>query len=407
MNEHNYELREDFSCHAIVHRELGPGARFYDSPDTITVTNGNKVVWWWRPEKQHQQIKQETEKLSELFAQLTKKPEEFTPQKMSPERLVKAFVKHYLKLIIDEKTKWYGNRFYYLVKARPQLLDMDKLTEVQKLDQQHGFNYDLLGDTSHWHFLYLAAQPQGYAIELDIESAHFTAFLRQPTMFLHDPKTRAKPYFISDGGAMGRLRDITPQLPKWFRFRMLEIIGSHEIEYYQFDPVAGLSEKKVDPHVINYGMAFNAVHKAIYTVYQTMAEVANLVRDDLLRSHTDSFILKATMSRTAETQMLTTLAERGFEVFCKGIGYAHYWDIDKGILGFSESNGHIEDLEELRNRHGVSVKAMPREMYDRWSHWLPEIPEEIRTSAKHYEFVPKKSIPQVSPEKLAGYWRNE
>lgn len=411
MSQWIYELREDFWCYAKIHRELGPGARLYDSRDTITITSGNRVIWWWRPEKQYQQIKQETERLSELFAELTKKPEEFSSEKMSPERLVKAFVKHYLKLIIDEKTKWYGNRFYYLVKVRQQLLDMDELTEVQKLDQQYGFNYDLLGNNSHWHFLYLAGQPQGYAIELDIdiESAYFTAFLKQPKMLLKEPKTDAKPYFIDDGGAMDRLRKINQKLPRWFRFRILEILGSHEIEYYQHE--AGIStyycEKKVDPHVINYGMAFNAVHKAIYTVYETMAEVANLVRDDLLRSHTGSFLLKATMSRSAETQMLTTLAERGFEVFCKGIGYAHFWDIDQGILGFGKPKGHIEDLEELRKRDKVWVKPMSREMYDRWSHWLPEIPEEIRTSAKHYEFLPNRSIPQVSPEKLAGYWKND
>ena len=103
MSQRTYELREDFWCHAKIHRELGPGARLYDSPNTITITSGNRVIWWWRPEKKHQQIKQETEKLSELFAELTKKPEEFSPNKMSPERLVKTFIKHYLNLTIDEK----------------------------------------------------------------------------------------------------------------------------------------------------------------------------------------------------------------------------------------------------------------------------------------------------------------
>ena len=295
------------------------------------------------------------------------------------------------------------------MKSRPQLLEMDELAQIERTDKHYGFNYELLGDASHWRYLYLAPQPQGHAIELDIESAHFTAFLRQPTMLLNDPTSGAKPYFINDQGAMQRLRDINPQLPKWFRFRMLEILGSHEIKYYQHDPAIStyFCEIKVDPHVINYGMAFNAVHKAIYTVYETMAEVANLVRDDLLRSHTDSFILKATMSRSAETQMLTTLAERGFEVFCKGIGYAHFWNIDQGILGFGKPKGHIQDLEELRKRDGVWVRPMSREMYERWSHWLPELPDEIRTSAKHYEFVPMKSTPKVSEEKLAGCWRNE
>ncbi|MHC5727149.1 MAG: hypothetical protein ACYT04_49260 [Nostoc sp.] len=379
----------------------------YDSQDTITVKHGSRVIWWWKPDRQHQQIRLETEALAELFGANSQNPEEFTTDKMSPERLVKAFIRHVLKLPMTKQTKRYGNRYYYLDRTRPQLLEMDELAQVQRLDQEHGFNYELLGNASHWHYLYLAPQPQGYAIELDIESAHFTAFLNQKTMLLSDPGEYGKPYFVGDGRAMERLREINPQLPKWFRFRMLEIIGSHKLEYCQFNPATGSSETIVNPNVIYCGMAFNAAHKAIYTVYQTMAEVANLVKDDLLRSHRNSFVLKATMSRTAETEMLNALTERGFEVSCKGLGWAHFWDIDQGILGFGKPKGHIEDLEKLRKRDGVYVKPMPREMYDRWGHWLPEIPQEILTNANRYEFVPVKSIPKVSPEKVGGYWRND
>ncbi|MGI2906816.1 hypothetical protein [Tolypothrix sp. VBCCA 56010] len=65
-----------------------------------------------------------------------------------------------------------------------------------------------------------------------------------------------------------------------------------------------------------------------------------------------------------------------------GIGWAHFWNIDQGILGFGKPKGHIEDLEELRKRDGVYVRPMPRELYDRWGHWLPEIPLEIRNGSK-------------------------
>jgi hypothetical protein len=282
MNEKKYELRTDFWCYEKVWRELGTGAELYDSQDTITITHRSKVIWWWRPERQHQQIKDETLKLAELFGGISQKPEEFTPDKMSPERLVKAFIRHVLKLPMNKQTKRYGDRYSYLVKTRPQLLDMDELSQVQRSDQVYGFNYELLGDASHWHYLYLAPQPIGYAIELDIKGASFTAFLKQPTMLLNDPGIGRQPYFIGDGGAMGRLREISPQLPKWFRDRMLEIIGSHELKPYQINIYTGLGElnKKENITVINYGMAFNAAHKAIYTVYQTMAEVANLVKDD-------------------------------------------------------------------------------------------------------------------------------
>ncbi|MDZ8104741.1 MAG: hypothetical protein RM338_03835 [Nostoc sp. DedQUE12a] len=402
----SYELRTDFWRYKIVWRELGLGAELYESKNTVSVKHGNKVIWWWRPEKHHQQVKQESEKLAQLFARLTKKPEEFTPQEMSPERLVKAFVRHVLKLPINQQTKRYGDRFYYLVNSRPQLLDMDDLSQVQKSDELYGFNYELLGNSSHWHHLYLAPQPQGYAIELDIESAHFRALLKQPTLMLCDPGVKSgKPYFISDGGAMQKLRELNPQLPKWFRFRMLEIIGSHELRFYQINPATFSGEERCRP-ALNYGMAFNAVHKALYTVYETKALLANIVGDDLLRSHTDSFCIKAQMTRRAEEEMLAALKERGFEVSCKGIGWAHFWDIDTGILGLGKPKGYIDEINELRSRDGVYAKYCPLGMYKRWQHWLPPIPEwMLKEESGQIEFAPTKSAPKLSPEKLAGQWQ--
>lgn len=241
----DYELRTDFSCYEEVWKQLGLGTELYESQDPITVKYGSKVIWWWRTERQHQQIKEETQKLVEIFGETTKKPEEFTRDKMSPERLVKAFITHVLKLPMNRQTKRYGDRYYYLVKSRPNLLEMDELAQVQKSDRVYRFNYELLGDAVQWHYLYLAPDPMNYVVELDIKSAYFTAFLSQPTMLLNDPGVPRKLCFIGDGGAMNKLREINPELPNWFRFRMLEIIGSHELEYYQFNAETGLKEKKV------------------------------------------------------------------------------------------------------------------------------------------------------------------
>lgn len=401
----NYELRTNFWLHVKIFRELGPGARLYDSQNTITITHGSKVIWWWKPEERHQQIKQETQRLAELFGEISKKPEEFLPEKMSPERLVKAFLTYVLKLKLNKQTERYGDRYPYLVEFRPLLFEMDEFSQVPKSDQKYGFDYEILGDASHWHYLYLAPDPKGYAVELDIESAYFTAFLKQPTMLLNDPGVPGQPHFIGDGGAMGRLRDINPELPEWFRLRMLKILGSHELEFYEINPETGLGELTVQTNVINYGMAFNATHKAIYTVYKIMAEVANLIRDDLLRSHTDSFCIRERMSRENEQLMIDALKERGFEVWCKSIGWAHFWDIDRGVLGFGKPKGHIDEIDELRERDGVFVRPTPRAMYQRWEHWLPAIPEWMLESDGQIEFTPRKSIPKVSPEKLAGEWR--
>lgn len=400
----SYELRTDFWRYKIVWRELGVGAELYESRNTVSVKHGNKVIWWWRPEKHHQQVKQETEKFAQLFAQLTKKPEEFTSEKMSPDGLIHAFITHYLKLPINEQTQTYGDRYYYLAETRPQLLKEHNLAQVQTSDQAYGFNYELLGNSSHWHYLYLAPQPQGYAIELDIQYAHFAALLKQPTLLLSDPGIGRQPDFIDDGGAMERLREINPELSKWFRFQMLEIITRYKLRFYVINPATGLAEEQSgDP--MNYGMAFNAAHKAIYTVYETMALVANLVGDDLLRSHTDSFCVKATMTRRTEEEMLLVLKERGFEPSCKGIGWAHFWDIDRGILGFSKPKGHFDEIDELRKRDGVYAKYCPLGMYQRWEHWLPPIPEWMLESSGQIEFAPIKSALKLSPEKLAGQWQ--
>lgn len=402
----NYELRTDFWLHIKILRELGPGAKMYDSHNTITITHGSKVIWWWKPEKRDQQIKQETQSLAELFGKISKKPEEFTREKMSPERLVKAFLTYVLKLKLNKQTEIYGDRYPYLVEFRPLLFDMEEFSQVPKSDQKYGFDYEILGDASHWHYLYLAPEPKDYAVELDIKSAYFTAFLKQPTMLLNDPGVESgEPYFMSDGGAMARLREINPELPEWFRLRMLRILGSHELEFYEMNYATGLAELTVQSNVINYGMAFNATHKAIYTVYKAMAEVANLIRDDLLRSYTDSFCIRARMSRENEQLMLDALKERGFEVSCKGIGWTHFWDIDRGVLGFGKPKGHFDEIVELVKRDGVFVKPTPRELYQRWSHWLPPIPQWMLDSDGHIEFTPLKNAVKVSPEKLGGEWR--
>lgn len=386
-------------------RELGSNAKMYDSHNTLSIMHGSKLIWWWRTEKHHQQIKQETLRLGELFAQISKKPEEFIPEKMSPGRLIRAFITHVLKLDLDKKTKRYGDRYYYLVKDRPLLFEMDEFEQVPKSDAKFGFDYELLLKASHWHYLYLAPDPQDFGIELDIKSAYFTAYLKQPTMLLDDPGVGRQPAFIADGGAMKRLRDINPELPKWFRLQMLGILGSHEQEYYQINPESGFAEKKLFSGAIKYGMAFNAAHKAIYTVYKTMAEVADLIRYDLLRSHTDSFCLRANMGHAAEGLMLIALKQRGFEVSCKGIGWTHFWDIDRGLLGFGKPKGHFDEIVELVKQDGVFVHPTPRAIYQRWSRWLPPIPQWMLDSDGQIEFTPLKNAPKVSPERLAGEWR--
>lgn len=406
--EMKYELREDYYSYIEMMRHLGAGAKRYDSHNTITIVHGNKVITWWKPGKEHNEVRKETYQLAEKFAQLSGNYEAFQPEKMTPGRLIRAFLKHIIKLEITGKSKIYGDRYYYLVKERQQLLSEQCISEVDMRDTSYGFTaLPLRENASHWHYLYLAEKPSGYAIELDIKAAYFTSLLQEKTLFWYDPgKGGGNCFWLPDGGAMLRLNEYVEEIPKWFRLQMLGIIGSHQREYGTLDLATGFIIPQVDNGAIKYGSAFNTVHKAIYRVYKVMSEVANQVGVDLLRSHTDCFTLKASMTRRAEAEFLSALAARGFTVSCKGVGWAHFWDIDRGLLGMGEPKGHLKEIDDLRQRDGVYVKYAPPEMWDRWSHWLPPVPRWMaHMGSEILDFVPSKKIPKCSPEKLQGYWR--
>ncbi len=151
-----YEVRTDILRHIKVLKELGDGARLYDSHNTISVVKGKKITTWWKPDKNTQEVKQETLKLAEQFAEISRKPEEFIPEKMTPGRLIRAFLEHVIKLRLEGKAKVYGERYYYLVKERQELLREDDLDEVISRDEIYGFTaLPLRDNVSHWHYLYL------------------------------------------------------------------------------------------------------------------------------------------------------------------------------------------------------------------------------------------------------------
>ena len=405
-----YELRKDILRHVKVLREMGDGARLYDSHNTISIAKGQKVITWWKTDKDSQKVKQETLRLAEQFAEISRKPEEFIPEKMTPGRLIRAFLEHVIKLKLEGKAKIYGERYYYLVKERQELLREDDLDEVISRDEIYDFTaLPLRDNVSHWHYLYLNKNPSGYAIELDIKAAYFTSLLQEKTLIWYDPgKGGGKPHWLNDGGAMDRLREYAPLLPKWFRLQMLGIIGSHELKYetYNYGNGGKRTQAHIDKGGIKYGAAFNVVHKAIYRVYDVMNEIAELVKDDLIRSHTDCFTVKTSMTRRTEAEMLSALAARGFELSCKGIGWAHFWDIDKGVLGRGKPKGRPEEIEDLVRKNNIIINYCPIELFDRWSHWLPPIPSWMKKmGSDKFDFVPTKLVTKYSPERLQGYWR--
>lgn len=403
---YQYELNSGYYSHIKVLRKLGASAQLYDSHDTVSIINGKKIITFWKPGKKHEKVKEETLRLGELFAKESGKPEEFTPEKLTPGRLIRGFLKHIIQLKLEDKAKIYGDRYYYLAVQRQELLAEGALEEVEYLDQEYSFTELGLGvESNHWHYLYLSPEPKGYAIELDLTAAYMTSLLQEKTFFWYDPgKGGGNCFWLPDGGALARLREWIPELPKWFRLQMLGIMGSHERKYSTVD-LKGEIIQKVDRGGIKYGAAFNTVHKAIYRVYATMSAIADQVKDDLIRCHTDSFTLRTSMTRRAEAEILSTLAQKGFQCSCKGIGWAQFLDINTGLMGMGEPK-NVTRVEEAVKEGIIRPMYMPIEHYDRWAHWLPPMPEWIKQSGSELvDFVPCKSVLKKSPEQLQGYWR--
>lgn len=188
----------------------------------------------------------------------------------------------------------------------------------------------LAKDGFHWHYTHVIPGYHPYLLEFDLCSAYATSLASQESFFFN--QFAAVP---SDGGSLANFRALMPSLPKWLRMIILGTIASHRMTFGVMPNRASGDFKIIwkTIHKIDYGAAFNQVHRAILRVYRVMRRIHEIGDIHIKRMHTDSFALSGDCPTQVESDIFDYLANQGFEVACKAQGTSHFLDLNSGIIG--------------------------------------------------------------------------
>jgi len=416
----NYEINENYYTWLMEARNLSQGqhhVRIYDGHYTITVDcpKLQKKLIFWKPaseEPKVDKVRADSYYLAGEFHKLTAKKEFADLTSITPGRLIRLWAKYILKLSLNQKKlKIYGDKYCYLARTRPQLklikhksfplsevdcfsqadlelvkgrLSLDRQFSKEELilnlDSLYGFTKIIKEDHSHWHYLYLADNPSGYVIELDIKSAYLTSLLKEKTLFWYDTGREKSPYYMPDGGLIKRLKTWQSDLPKWFRLQLLGIWASHSSGFSYLDAENPMPKEAQDL-IISHGVVFNVTHKAILGVYKDVAAIAKVCGKALVRSHTDSVAVRVTTLANPQEDAMTVeqvddlvedINRMGYLVSCKGFGYAHFFDNEKGFIGnkpYIGQSDQIKDLIKETGKHPYIPAATPQ-LYSEFRHWF-------------------------------------
>ncbi|MBD2730934.1 hypothetical protein H6G96_32605 [Nostoc sp. FACHB-892] len=348
---HKNEIRIGGYADALRMMEEKGGMVFPPRADAKNVQHttlqiGNRSITFW-PEGSESRL-EELRQLGEVLGL-----EEHDPLSYTPGRLARRFLEEVIR----------ANDFS--VDPHPR-----------KYARYWGDKYlKMAQDGSHWHYIYYQpiSEPV-YAIELDLKSAYFTSLLSFDSLFYHQDKG-----FRPDGGALERFRQLAPILSQYkdFRLQLLGILAQYEKRFEKFDENLQLV-RKTQPDIA-WGSAFNATHKAIKNVFDSMQHCHQMLGKYLLRSHTDCLLIRADTPEEVENRVVSYLNRKSFTLACKKqkgkhkFGLSKFWDINTGIIGRHPVGGKIT-VEEFLERDGISVELfrqpVPEEIVKRWSKWL-------------------------------------
>lgn len=257
---------------------------------------------------------------------------------LTPGRLTDYFLKETIGInpIEDKKNKkqsgFYGVAWESLAKHKESEC-------LKKLPFLIGSNED------YWSFInYIPHEPQ-HLINRDLKAAFSSALISAPTLFLYEHKNGTST-FIDDGGAMMKLREIMPKLPKWFKHRLVATLASHQ------------------HGKIRWGAAFNTAQWSILKVYKFMQSVKEIVGDYGVRYHTDCVTLKGSTPTHILDAIDTKAASELFTFGTKALGYGQLWDSGFGFIGYLNPIGGEKEVGYEMKKRGLlySKKAFTNEM---------------------------------------------
>lgn len=230
-------------------------------------------------------------------------------------------------------------------------------------------NYrELAKKGAHWHYMYCESWKPFIGCEFDLKSAYLSSYFQGKTMLYQNDLG-----WLDDGGALENLKAINHQLPKWFRLQLLGTIASWKLEFYtrnKLNPESNIPVLNVRKF-IDYGAAFNAVHRAILRNYKIMERVHKIGGEHIMRMHTDSFTLNLECPEKIEREIFDYIQSKGLEVDIKNCGKAFFFDVNTGFIGRFFVGSKKDVLELMRdNKLKMHREKINKQVLDRFGEKL-------------------------------------
>lgn len=206
---------------------------------------------------------------------------------------------------------------------------------------------DMARKGCYWHYTHCTEGYYPYLLEFDLRQAYFTSLFHGSSL-LYSPVQG----WLDDNGALLRLKEATPKIPKSIRLTILGVLASHKRQFYTLgrteDDAGEMVLKTVNQ--IKYGSAFNAAHKAVFRTYKAMEKLHSIGGEWIKRIHTDSFAIPADTPVDIEARIFDFLRDNGYRVSLKASGSSHFLGLNEGIIGRKVVGARDMVLTELREK---------------------------------------------------------
>jgi len=278
------------------------------------------------------------------------------------------------------------------------------LTTIVGLQKQkHGWGKlyaSLARKGFHWHYTYVETGYHPYLLEFDLKSAYFTSLFQGRSLLYHDYKG-----FVDDCGMLENLKAIETLLPKFMRLIILGVVASHKMQFYTIDRTVedSFAMRLSTVPNIEYGMAFNAAHKAIRRTYELMRKIHSIGGDYVKRIHTDSFALTHDTPAKIESEIFGLLERNGYPVSIKAQGSAHFLSLNEGIIGTKLIGAKDLVFKEFREKQiKIPKHELDYEAYRRWTERQAEIESKLeQVEAQRQEIKENIQLELFKTRKIA------
>ena len=278
----------------------------------IVVAGGNRKGVFWNPSEKAQQMKADTYALAQRFELPIAQYPDLTPGKLGD-----IFWKKIVG-INPEQDKRQGKKSGYYGVGWEALAKKSRGSEE---------------DFDHWHFESWQEHEPQWLVDRDIKSAFLTALTHAPSLYLYEHKNGTST-FIEDGGAMKKLREWVPCLPKWFKHRLVGSLASHQ-------------------HRIKWGATFNTAHWAILRVFNFMKRIQEIAGEYGVRHFVDCVTLRGCTPVEVIEAIDNEAQVWGFTFSTKALGHGQLWSPTEGFIGWKNYIGTDFEVKNKIKKLGI------------------------------------------------------